>query len=256
MKPSPSSGRRLSLGSSRALVLDLLRLSQRVPVFPVERPMELAAVAAAREACPQRISWVVLFAKALSLTTREIPELRRSYITWPWPHLYECEQNVAMVTVNRQYGGEDRLFWLRLVSPETTPLTGLQKQLERGTAGDVEEVFRQQLQFSMVPAFLRRLIWWGRMNLWPSRRACWLGTFGLSVLASQGCYNRQPPHFLTSCLSYGPLDDRGRMPVTLICDHRVLDGVAAARAIVLLEKNLCGPIAAELRQLQGVRVAA
>jgi len=256
MKPSLSSGRRLSLGPSRALVLDLLRLSQRVPVFPVERQMEIGAVAAARDACPQRISWVTLFAKALALTAREIPQLRRSYITWPWPHLYEHEQSVAMVAVNRQYQGEDRLFWLRLVSPETTSLVGLQKQLDRGTAGNVEEVYRQQLQFSLVPALLRRLIWWGRMNLWPPRRAGWLGTFGLSVLAAQGCYNRQPPHFLTSCLSYGPLDDRGRMPVTLICDHRVLDGVTAAQAMALLEEQLCGPISTELRGLKEARAAA
>jgi hypothetical protein len=256
MKPSLSSGRRLPLGRSRALVLDLLRLSQQVPIFPVERQMDLGALATARVACPRRISWVAIFAKAFALTAREIPQLRRSYIAWPWPHVYEHEQSVAMVAVNRQYEGEDRLFWLRLVSPETTPLVGLQKQLDQGTAGDVNEVYRQQLQFSLVPTFLRRLIWWGRMNLAPARRARWLGTFGLSVLASQGCYNRRPPHFLTSCVTYGPLDDRGRMPLTLICDHRVLDGFTAAQGLALLEETLVGTIASELQGIKGQRAAA
>ncbi len=256
MKPSHLSGRRRWLGRSRNLVLDLLRLSQRVPTFPVEREMDLGALAAARDACPQRISWVALFAKAFAVAAREIPPLRRSYIAWPWPHLYEHDQSVAMVAVNRQYEGEDRLFWMRLLSPETTPLTGLQRQLLRGTTGEVSEVYRQQLQFSAVPSLLRRLIWWGRMNLSPSRRARWLGTFGMSVLASQGCYNRRPPHFLTSCLTYAPLDARGKMAVTLVCDHRVLDGAVAARAMIHMEQSLTGPILDELRTLCPVRAAA
>jgi hypothetical protein len=256
MKPSHSSGRRRWLGRPRALVLDLLRLSQRVPTFPVERQMDLGAVAAARDACPQRISWVALFAKAFAVAAREIPPLRRSYIAWPWPHLYEHEQNVAMVAVNRQYEGEDRLFWLRLLSPETAPLIGLQRQLLRGTTGEVREVYRQQLQFSAVPSLLRRLIWWGRMNVSPARRARWLGTFGMSVLASQGCYNRRPPHFLAACVTYGPLDELGRMPVTLVCDHRVLDGVTAAKGLALMEETLRGAIASELRGISGQRAAA
>lgn len=256
MTTPPPQGRRRSLGRSRALVLDLLRLSQRVPTFPVEREMDLADLAALRSAGLPRISWVALFAKALALVAEEVPELRRSYLAWPWPHLYEHEQSVAMVAVNREYEGEDRLFWLRLLSPETTPLVHLHKQLERAQTEDVKQIYRQQLQFSAVPTLLRRLIWWGRMNLSPARRARWLGTFGLSVLASQGCYNRCPPHFLTSCLTYAPLNEQGRMPVTLVCDHRVLDGVTAAKGLQLMEEKLRGVIADELRRLSGMRAAA
>lgn len=256
MATEPPTGRRRLLGRSRALVLDLLRLSQRVPTFPVEREMDLADLAALRAGGVPRISWVALFSKALALVARDVPPLRRSYLSWPWPHLYDHEQSVAMVAVNREHDGEDRLFWLRLLSPETTPLLQLHKQLERAQTGDITQIYRQQLQFSAVPALLRRLIWWGRMNLWPARRARWLGTFGLSVLASKGCYNRCPPHFLTSCLTYGPLNERGRMPVTLVCDHRVLDGVTAAKGLALLEATLRGQIAAELRGLSGMRAVA
>jgi len=37
--------------------------------------------------------------------------------------------------------------------------------------------------------------------------------------------------------------------VTVIADHRVLDGVTAARALARLEEVMTGPIAAELRRL-------
>lgn len=249
-------GRRLALGRSRALVLDLLRLSQGVPIFPVERQMDLSELAAARSASSLRVSWVVLFIKAFALVAQEMPAFRRCYLAWPWAHLYEYPQSVAMVTVNREHEGEDRLFWQRLLAPESMSLVQLQKQLNRATHGEVRAVFRQQLQLSALPTFLRRLIWWGRLHLWPRRRARWVGTFGISVLAAQGCYNLRPPHFLTSCLTYGPLDQRGRMPVTLLCDHRVLDGMTAAKGLRLLEEKLCGPIAGELRELHGLRAAA
>jgi hypothetical protein len=45
------------------------------------------------------------------------------------------------------------------------------------------------------------------------------------------------------------------MPVTLICDHRVLDGVTAAKSLLLMEEKLRGVIADELRRLSGVRAA-
>lgn len=237
---------RLSLGYSRALVLDILRISQCVPAFPVEKWMDLSSVAAARAAAPRRISWVAIFTKAFALVAREIPAFRRSYVSWPWPHLYQHAGSVATISINREDGGEQRLFWHRMMEPENISLTRLQRQLDRVLDTPVSEVFRQQLQFAAVPAWLRRLVWWGRMNLWPSARPRWLGTFAISVLASHGCYNRRPPHFLTTCLTYGPLDDRGRMPVTLLCDHRVLDGITSAQGLVLLEEKLRGQICREL----------
>jgi pyruvate/2-oxoglutarate dehydrogenase complex dihydrolipoamide acyltransferase (E2) component len=46
------------------------------------------------------------------------------------------------------------------------------------------------------------------------------------------------------------------MLVTLICDHRVLDGALAARVLADLETALREPIAAELATLADGRAAA
>ena len=57
------------------------------------------------------------------------------------------------------------------------------------------------------------------------------------------------PSVLTSSLTYGPLDERGCSVVTLLCDHRVLDGVPAAAALADLEETLRGQVCGELALL-------
>src|SRR5262249_55857269 len=119
-----------------------------------------------------------------------------------------------------------------------------------------EKVFRNHIRLSRLPSPLRRLIYWLNFNLGGQKRARRLGTFSMSTLAGLGVLNRGHQTFLTSSLTYGPLDDQGRTVVTLLCDHRVVDGVVAARALNDLEAALRGPIAEELQSLQARRAAA
>lgn len=245
-----SQGRWLPLDASRRLVLDVLHYSAAVPCFPVEKLLSLEHVARLRSDSATRISWTVLFAKAYARVAGEVPALRRVYLRWPWPHLYEYPTSVATIAVNREHHGIDRLFWARLQQPENCSLEKLQKSLDKFQHEDVKQVFWRHLIMGRLPTAVRRTLWWLRLNTAARKRARRMGTFGMSTLAGQGVYNRLPPHFLTSNLSYGPLQPDGTMWVTLLCDHRVLDGVTAARAINRLEEVLCGPIANELKKLQ------
>jgi hypothetical protein len=99
------------------------------------------------------------------------------------------------------------------------------------------------------------MLWGWTLNVAGGKRHRRVGTFSLSTLAGQGSLNRGHPSILTTSLTYGPLDERGEMVVTLLCDHRVLDGVAAARAVNALREVMCGQIADELRQMQARRAA-
>lgn len=119
----------------------------------------------------------------------------------------------------------------------------------------VEQAFEKQVQLSRLPTAVRRLIWWWNLNVAGSKRATRLGTFSISSLAAQQALNRGHPSVLTSSLTYGPLDERGRTVVTLLCDHRVLNGVPAAAALADLEETLRGQVCAELASLAG-RMAA
>ncbi len=244
-----SEGRRLGIDESRRLVLDVLHYSADVPCFPVEQLMDMRQVARLRSQTNSRISWTVLFAKAYGRVACEIPLLRRAYLAWPWPHLFEYSGSVATIAVNRQYRGDNRLFWARLPRPEESSLLDLQHQLERFQTAPVEQVFDRHLLMSRLPTLARRILWWSRLNLAPRQRARRIGTFGMSSMAGLGVYNRLHPHFLTSSLSFGPLQDDGGMLVSVLCDHRVLDGVPAAQAINRLEEVLRGEIAEELGTL-------
>lgn len=248
--------RSFKLSCNRALVVDSVHFARNVPLFPVERSFDLRGLAELRSQSPTRISWTVLFLKAHALVGRNQPELRRAFLPMPWAHLYEHHESVATVAIARQFHGEDRLCWGRFIAPELESLTNLQKQLDSYQTEPVESIFRRQVRLSKFPAMLRRMGW--RLSLYGSgaKRAKRLGTFSLSSVAGQGAINRFHPTFLTTSLSYGPLDDEGRMLVTLICDHRVLDGAPAARALAVLEATLNGALADELALLASTRRAA
>jgi hypothetical protein len=246
----------LPITINRRLVLDGLQFAQGVPLYPIEKSFELAELAELRKSADMRISWAAIFVKAYAITAQQHRPLRQAYLRWPCPHLVEESHSTAMVVVNRQYLGEDRICWGKVVVPEKRPLAGLQEELDAYQSEPVDCVFHRQVLLSRFPTPLRRLIYWWNLNLAGSRRAKRLGTFSMSTLAGEGVVNRMHQTFLTTSLTYGPIDENGRALVTLLCDHRVVDGIVAARALTDLEAALNGPIVAELRTMQSSRAAA
>lgn len=231
------------------MVLDVIQLSRSVPAFPVERWFDVGLLAEARGAASVRISWITLFAKAYGLAAKDVPELRRAFISLPWPRFYQSPYSVISVAVNRQVENQDRLFFGRLRWPESKTLQEIQQELDGYANGDIRQAFRQQILGSRMPRPVRRLGWWWRMQARPSQRARRVGTGSISVLAGQGVFNRQHPCLLSSSLSYGPLESDGRMWVTLQCDHRVIDGFAAAQAINRMQEHMQTTLYAELQTL-------
>ena len=260
--------------AARGCVSDVARLSQEIPLFPVERTMPLRPLAAARAAVGKtasakhlasasRIGWAAIFLKAYGIVAREMPVLRTWLVRgFPAgglrlsPSLATASESVATLAVNRIEEGEDRLFWARLAAPDAKPLPEIQQFIVDCATKPVEEMFKRQLQLEMVPGFLRRTILRWNMNSFSRKRAARIGTFSLSTLAGMGATNRFHPTICTTSLSYAPLDADGNCLVTLIADHRVLDGAVVARALARLEEVLCHEMLAELRELANVSPAA
>jgi hypothetical protein len=249
---------RVRLSRNRALVGDVVHFANRIPRFAVDRLMSVSDVSEHRDRATPRISWSALFLKAYSLVAADCRPLRQAYIAWPWGHLVEMPHSVGMLAINRRDDelNEDRLCWGRFIRPEQQSLVELQQALDGYQREPIGEIFRRQAQHSKLPTALRRLVWWINLNLVVKSRARRVGTFSMSSLAGQGAWNRSHPAIHTTSLTFGPLDELGRMLVTLICDHRVLDGALAARALAELDTALCGPIAAELALLGKSREAA
>ena len=256
------------LDGQRRLVGDVCRLSRRVPVFPVDRVMDLSAVERLRGTVEPRIGWAALFIKAYALVARDRPSLRSWYVPWrillPWrpPSWATSPVSVASLALSRPRADDGRgaaaadleldplaLWWARIRAPESRALPDIQAEIVRHATAPVEEVFRRQIELAMVPGPLRRLILRWNAHAATPKRALRVGTFSVSALAGDGCANRGHPTFLTTSLTWTPLDAAGRMTVTLLADHRLLDGVPVARALTALEETLGGPIAAELAGL-------
>lgn len=241
--------RRLAIPRSRRLVIDLLRLSRHVPTTPHDRLIDLSVVAAARERSVQRISWAILFIKAFAIVAAKYPPLRQIYMPWPWPHLHQHPHSTATIVTHREVDGEPWLFWSRFPRSDELPLNYLQAHLDRRQTEPVQNIFKRQWRLSAFPSWIRRIVWWLTLNVSGVTRVKRCGTFFLTTIGSRGAEISHPPGFLTSGLTFGPIDDRSRSRVTLAYDHRLLDGRMVADILADLEQTLNGVIAEELVEM-------
>jgi hypothetical protein len=250
--PQPT-GRTLPLSPPRRFIADLVGLAGEVPRAALERRMSLGEVAAARAAASPRPSWCAVFTKAYAVVAARRPELRRAYVAFPRPHLYEHPVNVAAVAVERRVGDEDAVLFAHVRRPEAQTLGFIDAHLRRCKEEPVESIglFRRILAVGRLPTPLRRLAWWVGYRSSGLRRARHLGTFGVSVVSCYGAHALGLTSPLTTALDYGVIDGDGGVTVRLTLDHRVLDGAAAARALAEVEQVLKTTVLAELRRMGG-----
>ncbi len=246
--PEPR-GRTLPLNGPRAFIADLVHFAKKVPTVPVSRVMDLSGLVEPRRGHPDRPSWALLFMKAFAMVARDHAPLRRSFIPYPWAHLYEHPQSVCSLAIERTYQGEEGIFVGLFRSPETQSLSELKRSLDWYRQSPLDEIgfYRQMLRVSRYPAPIRRFLWWSSLELSGFTKAKRLGTFGLSSYGSLGAEQVHPISPLTTTLTFGPIDPvSSRVTVKLVYDHRVLDGAWIARRLGEIEQVLAGPIREEL----------
>lgn len=254
---SQPAGRKLALSLPRRFICDLVHFAHQVPSVPVQRRMNVAAVAAARERATPRPSWCALFTKAYACVAAAMPELRRAYMAFPRAHLYEHPLSIASVALERHYGEEEAVFFAPIRTPDTRPLAELDAELRRYKEQPIESLpsFRRALLISRFPRLLRRFVWWFGLNVWGRKRAAYMGTFGVSVYAGLGAASLHPLSPLTTALNYGVIEPNGDIDVRIIYDHRVMDGATIARALARMEDVLSGHILNELHALRAAEAA-
>jgi hypothetical protein len=242
-------GRRLPLSLARRFICDLVQLARRVPTVPVQRRMNVAAVADARRLLAPKPSWCAIFTKAYGFIAADRPEFRRAYVPFPRPHLYEHPNNIASIAIERRLDNEDAVFFAHLRNPEKQGLSQIDSFLKDCKQEPLDRIalFRWALQVSRLPRPLRRVAWWFANSTSGYRRARWLGTFGVSVYSALGAESLHPLSPLTTALNYGVIRPDGEVEVRIIYDHRVVDGATVARALLDLEKVLNQEILAELQ---------
>jgi pyruvate/2-oxoglutarate dehydrogenase complex dihydrolipoamide acyltransferase (E2) component len=242
-------GRYLPLAGPRRFIGDLVHFAHRIPSAPVSRTIDLGALAEPRRRHAARPSWASVFMKAYALVGASHPPLRRSYLEFPWPRLYEHPSMNCALAIERSYRGEDGVFVGLFRAPEQQTLAQIQQSVEWYKNEALEKVgfYRMALRFSQAPTPIRRLLWWSTLNVSGYKRCKRFGTFGLSSYGALGAEQVHPISPLTTTLTYGPIDRATQhVVVKLIYDHRVLDGAYVARRLRDIEEALHGPILEEL----------
>jgi hypothetical protein len=250
-------GFNIPLSLPRRFICDMLHFAHFVPSIPVQRRMQLADLVAARAAAEKRPSWSGIFTKAYALVTDANPVLRRAYLSFPWPHLYQHPTNVATIAMERQFHDEEAVFFVHLPHPEKRSLPDIDAKLRRYKELPLEQVsaIRRALRTTQWPLPMRRILWWFALNVSGAKRAHFFGTSGISVYAGLGASSLHPLSLLTTTLNYGVIDPDGGVDVRLVYDHRVLDGAAVARALADLERVLHNEILAEIGGLRAANAA-
>ena len=242
-------GRSVPITPARAFIGDLLHFSKAIPTVPVQRGMNVAALAAARAVHPDRPSWTAIFTKAFALVAAERPALRRAHLSLPWPRQVEYPASVASIALERDWQGERVLLCARVREPERLKLAELSAIVRKWQSDPLGErrEFRRMLALGRCPTMVRRALW--RVALDSARwRARCIGTFAVTSYAALGAESLHPLAPQTLALSYGMIAADGSVAVRLVYDHRVLDGADVARALAALDESLHGAVLAELRQ--------
>ena len=248
-------GRAIPLSPIRKLVVDLTLFA--APSVPVQRVMQLAPLVEARAALKDRPVWASLFAKAFALTAVDIPDLRRAYVKFPWPHLYEYPQSTLSMVFERDWNGEMVILTTLMRSPETLPIRDLSERMKKTKDLPIESNrdFRRMFALARLPMPLRRLAWWLGLNI-GRQRGNYFGTFGITVYSGLGAESLHPLSPLTATMNYGVIAKDGSVNVRIMYDHRVLDGSMVARTLGKMEEKLHGEVLAELKAMAAEEQAA
>jgi hypothetical protein len=232
----------------RKLVDELLHHARQVPTLPLARDCRLPRLAAARQQSASPPSWMAIFMRAYALTAREHPELRRAWLRYPRPRLYEHPGSGCAILVEREYQGEPIVLAARILQPEDTPLEVIDGHLRYFREAPVWDVspFRQLLRLGRAPRLFRRFAFWSTLHFSGAKRAKRFGTFMMSSLGNYGVEQIHPLTPLTTYFTFGPISPDGAVTLKIVYDHRVMDGRTVARALVRLEQILDNELTGEV----------
>lgn len=241
-------GRCLPISLPRRWMGDLLHFSGGVPIVAAERTFRVRALADARRGVERPPSWNAIITKAIGLVSVRLPELRRAYVPYPWPRLYEAAHSVASIVFEREFAGEPATFMVPLERPEDRSLENIQAWVDAWRADPVERHggLRRLVRYARMPRPVRRLIWSAGLQWSGHQRARHFGTFAVnSIAALRGrmLMFRMP---ITSAFYYGAVS-AGTLDIQIAFDHRVFDGVVAGRVGGILEDVLNAELVAEVR---------
>jgi hypothetical protein len=248
---APARGRHMALPLHRRWMGDLVAASMSVPVMAAERTLRVGDAAAMRRRIAGPPGWSAIIVKACALASARRPELRRVYLTFPWPHLYEHPISVATVVMERVWRGETCLFFDQIIAPESKPIMAIDAAIAGLRRNPIESIggYRRLIRISRLPIFVRRPLWWAGLRGSGYLHARYFGTFSINTIGLPRTRVGQTTTPITLSLTHMPLEPPGLINISAAFDHRVVDGMAIGRALGEMEAIINDELVAELREL-------
>lgn len=251
-------GRYVRQSLPRKWMADMLHYSHRVPVVAAERILRVRSVIEARKKAGLAVSWSAMMVKTMAIVSERLPEMRRAYLPYPWPRIYEAPHSVASIIIDREFEGEHATLMAPVLHPERLALVALDDKLDRLKHAPFHEIgaYRRLIRNTKFPLPIRRLLW--AIGLYGAGyfRACNFGTYAVNSVAGFRARMLTMTTPITSCLYYNSVTRDGEMAIQFAFDHRVFDGYTGGRVGSEIENVLNTEIVAELKSLTAGRAAA
>jgi len=247
------SGRTIPLSLPRRWIGDLVAFSQKVPTVAVERTLRVKALTDARGSVSNPPGWCAIFTKSFGIVSARFPELRRSYLNFPFARLYEHPQSVAALVVGRDFQGEDAVFLGLMQAPETLSLPEIQRRVRQLKESPIKEMgsYRRLIRTTKFPWPIRRMLWWYGLCVSGKQKSTNFGTYSVNSVRTMGIRMIQFLVPITSTLYYSSPGADGELNIQMAFDHRVFDALTAGRALAELEKVLNNEMVAEITKSSG-----
>ena len=242
-------GRTVPFSLPRRWVNDLLHFAKKVPVVSGERQLRVQSMMELRRKVPHPPTWSSLMIKAFSIVGQRVPELRRAYMPYPWPHIYESPYSVATLIFDRVYEGEHAAFCTPMLHPEYRSLGEIAAKTHALQTDPIEMhgALRRLIRTSKLPLPLRRLVWSIGMYGSGYMRARNFGTFAINSLAGMRGRMTQSIIPITTHIYYGVPSKTEGMLFQVAFDHRVYDAYTLMRACNEMEAVLNGELLEEVK---------
>ncbi len=250
-------GRNVPFSLPRRWVNDLLHFAKKVPLVSGERHLRVRSMMELRRRTKNPPTWSALMIKAISKVSVGIPELRRAYMPYPWPHIYEAPHSVAAVVFDRVYEGEHAAFIAPIMYPERRSLAEIAAKTEALRTDPIENhgALRRLVRTAKLPWPLRRAVW--NIGMYGSgyMRACNFGTFAINSLAGMRGRMLQSMCPITSHFYYGLPHKVDGMLFQVAFDHRVFDVYTMMRLANEIEAEFNGELLEEVKTMNDTRRA-
>jgi hypothetical protein len=191
----------------------------------------------------------VIFAKGFAILAREQPILRQIYLKWPWAHLYEFPQTLAMIVIAPN-AAPDGVLLFPVKAPDLASLADADRATRQAKTQPIEATpfFRKTMTVTRLPNPIRWLAWWIGLNF-GRQRGNYFGTLLVTSVAAFGGGEVEALGPQSFILSYDKLRDDGSIDVMIRWDHRIADAAFIDMELSRLEQILNDRIADEMLAL-------